>query len=132
MGFLSAGHRKQLAKASAVPQTLDLVNLVNSSRGINGLAFDIQDLAGTPGRRLSRMSPTGVFDPERSADGWSLPPLHRPLRWSRNTGSGTYDWADNAIANRWLQECQGQQQFGLAAPEIYGWPSFGRDDRAVG
>lgn len=115
---------KQLAKASAVPQTLDLDNLVNSSRGINGLAFDIQDLAGTPTASdfEFRMSPTGVFDSGTNPpSGWELAPAPSSI----TVVPGTPDrvlmtWADNAIANRWLQvTVKASSNSGLAAPEIY-------------
>jgi hypothetical protein len=110
---------KQLAKEGVEPQTLTYDNLINSSRGINGLVFDIQNLPGGPSAStLSvadfefQMSPTGAFiEADHPPANWSNAPA--PSSISVVAGSqGSPDrvvlqWPDNAIANRWLRShCQ--------------------------
>lgn len=115
---------KQLAKASASPLLLDFVNVTNSSRGINGIAFDIQDLAGTPTASdfEFRMSPTGAFDSGANPpSGWSSAPAPASVAVVPGTPDRVViTWTDNAVANRWLQvTVKANSNTGIAAPEIY-------------
>ncbi len=99
---------KTLAYESETPQMLTFDNLINSSRGLNGLAFDVAGL-GTSNVTSAdfhfQVSPQGVFDPQ----------LNLPVNWATAPSpisvtviSGAPDrivirWADNAIQNRWLR-----------------------------
>ncbi|MFZ4733739.1 MAG: lamin tail domain-containing protein, partial [Pirellulales bacterium] len=56
---------KVLARPGATPLTLSYANLINSSRGINGLVLDVAGLANTNLTAADfsfRMSPQGAFD----------------------------------------------------------------------
>jgi ELWxxDGT repeat protein len=122
---------KQLAKEGNEPLTLTYDNLINSSRGINGLVFDIQNLPGSPSSSLSaadfefQMSPTGAFiEAEHPPANWSNAPA--PSSISVVAGSqGSPDrvvlqWPDNAIANRWLRiTVKATANTGLPQPEVY-------------
>ncbi len=115
---------KQLAKAGTEPQTLDYVNLINSSRGINGVVFDIQDLAGAPTADdfEFRMSPTGAFDlGANPPNAWAIAPV--PTSVTVEPGSPdriVIVWPNNAIANRWLRiTVKGNSNTGLADSEVY-------------
>ncbi len=68
---------KVLAKEGAAPTLLTYDNLINTSRGINGLVFDIQNLPGTVTSAdfVFQMSPTGAFDlGAHPVGGWTSAP----------------------------------------------------------
>jgi hypothetical protein len=115
---------KQLAKESQAPQTLGYNNLINSSRGINGLVFDIDNLAGsvTASDFQFQMSPIGVFNES----------IHPPGNWENAPAPSTVTvlagspsrvaivWPNNSIANRWLRvTIKANSNTGLASPEVY-------------
>jgi len=122
---------KQLAKEGNEPLTLTYDNLINSSRSINGLVFDIQNLPGSPSANLIvadfefQMSPTGAFvEADHPPAGWGVAPV--PSSISVVAGSqGSSDrvvlqWPDNAIANRWLRvTVKATANTGLTQPEVY-------------
>jgi len=117
---------KSLAKESASPTLLTYNNLINSSRGINGLLFDVQDLAGTVTASdfVFQMSPTGAFNEGANpVAGWQSAPA--PSSFSVTTtgfSTSTIDiqWPNNAIANRWLRvTVLANANTGLAADEVY-------------
>jgi ELWxxDGT repeat protein len=122
---------KQLAKEGNEPLTLTYDNLINSSRGINGLVFDIQNLPGGPSANLTvddfefQMSPTGAFiEADHPPAGWGVAPA--PSSINVVAGSqGSPDrvvlqWPDNAIANRWLRiTVKATANTGLPQPEVY-------------
>jgi len=116
---------KSLAKAGPAPVELTYSNLINSSRGMNGLVFDVQ---GLPVTSLSasdfefRMSPQGAFvEGDHPPAAWQLAPAPSSI----TVVSGALDrvviqWPDNAIANRWLQvTVKANASTGLVAPETY-------------
>jgi hypothetical protein len=119
---------KVLAKSGPAARTLSYENLINSSRGINGLVFDV---AGLPSATLSasdfvfRMSPTGSFNEAANPpSSWALAPT--PSAIVVLPGSDTtparvrVEWADNAIANRWLQiKLLDNANTGLRTPDVY-------------
>jgi hypothetical protein len=115
---------KQLAQESGSPQELGLVNLINSSRGINGIVFDIQDLAGSPTADdfEFQVSPTGAFNVGANPPGgWAGAPAPESV----SVVAGSPDrviivWADNLIANRWLRiTVKANSNTGLSTPEVY-------------
>jgi glycosidase len=102
---------KVIAQSGTTAQTLTFANVVNTSRGINGLVFDV---AGLLGSNLSasdfgfRMSPTGAFSESANPpNDWSAAPA--PSLITVTAGSATaparvrIEWGDGLIANRWLQ-----------------------------
>lgn len=119
---------KVLARATDALQTLSYANLLNSTRGINGIVLDI---AGLPAASLTaadfvfRMSPTGLFDEAANPpSGWSAAP--NPTAIVVTPGSGIVparvrlEWDDNSIANRWLQvQVRANANTGLLSTEVY-------------
>jgi hypothetical protein len=115
---------KVLAKEGAAPTLLTYDNLINTSRGINGMVFDIQNLPGTVTSAdfVFQMSPTGAFDlGAHPVGGWTSAPV--PSTVTVIPGSParvSIAWPDNAIANRWLRvSVKANANTGLAAPEVY-------------
>jgi hypothetical protein len=119
---------KTLAQASSSSQVMGFQNLINTTRGINGLVFDI---AGIIGAGLSasdfafRMSPTGVFSNSANPpSSWANAPAPTALAVTPGSGSSParvrIDWADNAIANRWLQiKILANNNTGLLNSQVY-------------
>ena len=115
---------KQLAKEGAAPQELGYENLINTSRGINGLAFDFDNLPGnlTADDFEFQMSPTGAFiEADHPPSGWDLAPA--PSSISLVPGAPArviIEWPDNAIANRWLRvTIKANGNTGLLESEVY-------------
>ncbi len=101
---------KVIAKSGASSQTLSYANLINTTRGINGLVFDVAGLGSglTVADLRMRMSPTGLFNEAANPpSGWVTAPA--PSNVVPTPGNSTtptrlrVEWTDNAIANRWLQ-----------------------------
>jgi hypothetical protein len=116
---------KSLAKAGPVPIGLNYNNLINSSRGINGLVFDFE---GLPGNSLAasdfefKMSPLGAFvEQDHPPAGWqSAPDPSSILVIPGSLDRVVIEWPENAIANRWLQiTLQSNSNTGLAEPETF-------------
>jgi ELWxxDGT repeat protein len=122
---------KQLAKEGAEPQSLSYDNLINSSRGINGLVFDIQNLPGSPSSSLTaadfefQMSPSGAFiEANHPPANWSNAPAPSSISVVAGSQSSpdrvVLQWPDNAIANRWLRvTVKATANTGLLVPEVY-------------
>jgi hypothetical protein len=102
---------KVLARAGAAPLLLSYANVINTTRGINGIVLDI---AGLPAVSLAandfglRMSPQGIFDAIANPPStWQPAPAPTDIAVSAGTATAParvrLEWADNAIANRWLQ-----------------------------
>jgi hypothetical protein len=125
-GFTGAGSPidsgKFLHKETATPTALTYDNLINSSRGINGIGFDI---SGT-GNAAAITAADFVFEvsqiPFTSGNPTWIP---APAPASVVVTPGTPDqivvsWSNNAIANRWLKvTVLGNANTGLAANEVY-------------
>ena len=119
---------KVLAKSGPAARTLSYENLINSSRGINGLVFDV---AGLPSATLSasdfvfRMSPTGSFNEAANPpSSWALAPSPSAIVVIPASDTAParvrVEWADNAIANRWLQvKLLDNANTGLRTPDVY-------------
>ncbi len=113
---------KTLVHEDGGTHVLGFNNLINSSRGINGIVFDINDL---PGASLSssdftfQVSPQGLFS--QAPQDWAV--AAAPTSVSVVPGSPSrvvIEWADNSIANRWLRiTVQANANTGLAQPEVY-------------
>ncbi|MBU6275748.1 MAG: Ig-like domain-containing protein [Planctomycetes bacterium] len=102
---------KVLARPGAAPLTLTYANLINSSRGLNGIVIDVAGLVDTTLSAADfsfKMSPQGAFDEAANPpSAWAAAPV--PTAIVVTPGTATIparvrlEWPDNAIANRWLQ-----------------------------
>ncbi len=115
---------KVLAKEGASSQQLGFNNLINTTRGINGLAFDIANLPGsiTDSDFIFQMSPLEVFsEAANPVSGWQSAPDPGSVTVQPGLPSRVLiTWPDNAIANRWLRvTVKANANTGLAAPEVY-------------
>lgn len=122
---------KSLHKEGASTQALSFDNLINSSRGINGVSFSLQDNGAgvgdlSPNDFVFQMSPQGAFDQNANpASGWELAPAPTSLFLSGGPPKEIVTqvdirWADNAIQNRWLRiTILANANTGLAEPEVY-------------
>jgi hypothetical protein len=122
---------KSLHKEGASTQALSFNNLINSSRGINGVSFSLQDNGAGVGNLTAddfvfQMSPQGAFDQnDNPASGWELAPAPISLSQSGNPPEEIVTqvdirWANNAIQNRWLRiTLLANANTGLAEPEVY-------------
>jgi hypothetical protein len=102
---------KSLAKAGTTARTLTFENLINTTRGLNGLVFDV---AGLVAASLSasdftfRVSPTGNFDEAANPpNSWTIAPNPSSIQVTPGTSTTAarvrLEWPNGAIANRWLQ-----------------------------
>jgi len=115
---------KQLAKETSIQQTLNYSNLTNSSHGINGLVFEIDNLPGalSPSDFVFQMSPQGAFVPgENPPPTWA----NAPAPFSVTTLAGApsrvvVQWENGSIINRWLRATVlANTATNLSAPEVY-------------
>ncbi len=103
---------KVLAKETNSPQTLGYSNLINTTRGINGLVFDVDFLASNSLNASDfefRWSPQGGFDATLSPNqpgNWDLvsaaPSAIDISTLGGNSKRIRLEWGDNQIENRWL------------------------------
>jgi hypothetical protein len=118
---------KSLAREGSGPQLLSFNNLINTSKGINGVIFDIQDLGN--GAALSsddfifQVSPLGAFSQvENPPAGWSVAPV-APTSVSIAPGSParvSIEWPDGSIQNRWLRiTVKATANTGLPEPAVF-------------
>jgi len=117
---------KSLAQEGSGPTLLGYSNVINTARGINGLAFDLEG-AVNPGSLSAsdfvfQMSPQGAFDEGTNPpSGWTSAPA--PLSVTVTSGSSDrvqIAWADNAIENRWLRvTVSANANTGLVIPRTY-------------
>jgi hypothetical protein len=117
---------KSLAKEGVGAGTLSFSNLINTSRGINGIIFDVQGLANggalTAADFEFQVSPQGAFNEGANPpSGWAAAPA--PSSISVTAGSPDrvlIQWANQSIVNRWLRvTVKATANTGLAAPEVY-------------
>ena len=102
---------KILARPGAAPLPLSYANLINSSRGLNGIVIDVAGLVDTSLSAADfsfKMSPQGGYDETLNPpSAWAAAPV--PTAIVVTPGTATIparvrlEWPDNAIANRWLQ-----------------------------
>lgn len=128
-GIMAAlDHYKQLARESFEPQTLGVDNLINSSRGINGLVFNILNLPADSLENSDfhvQVSPTGVFNELASTPkSWELAPDPENIVVVKDEQSGisqvNVQWPDDSIVNRWLRiTIHANENTGLEEPAVY-------------
>ncbi len=119
---------KILAHAGLDPLTLSYANLINTTRGINGIVIDI---AGMPASSLTtddfrfRMSPQGLFNEAANPPSvWGQAPAPSGIFVAPSTSTSParirVEWLDNTIANRWLQiSVIANDHTGLPATEVF-------------
>jgi len=119
---------KSLARPGSTPQLLSYANLINGSRGLNGIVLDVAGLVetGLTAADFSfRMSPLGAFDEVANPpSSWASAPAPTAIVVTPGTAAtparARLEWADNAIANRWLQVAVlANARTGLDAPAIF-------------
>jgi hypothetical protein len=119
---------KVIAKSGAAAQALTFANLINTTRGINGLVFDVVGLAAsslTASDFVFRMSPTGAFsEAANPPSSWVAAPaptlIHITAGTSTSPARVRLEWADHAIENRWLQiKVLANANTGLITPQVY-------------
>jgi hypothetical protein len=119
---------KEIAQEGSQPQTLSFANLINTTRGINGLVLDVAGLVATTLSPLDfefRMSPQGLFDEASPPPGsWVAAPLPSNIIVSAGTSTAParvrLEWPDNVIRNRWLQlSVIANTNTGLASKQVY-------------
>lgn len=99
----------QLIQRSNAAQQVQLTNLINSSRGINGMVLDLDGLTDLNDATLEyKMSPQGAFNEgDNPVAGWVDAPAPTSVSLLPGQGLGGSNrialvWADNAIANRYV------------------------------
>ncbi len=119
---------KVIAKSGATEQTLSYANLINTTRGINGIVLDVAGLASstlTASDFVLRVSPNGFFDEATNPpSSWEIAPVPIGIFVTPGTDSiparVRLEWADNAIENRWLQiRVLANANTGLTTSEVY-------------
>lgn len=125
-GGSSIDPSKSLALEGNGPTPLTYDNLINTSRGINGIAFDIQGLGDAEGLSASdfvfRWSPQGGFDEEGNPpESWPLAPAPSSVTVAEGSPDRVLiTWANNQIMNRWLRvTVLANSNTGLASPQTY-------------
>jgi hypothetical protein len=115
---------KSLARQNNTPESLGFENLINTTRGINGLVFDIANLPGTVTANdfIFQMSPQGAFNEAANPPAsWQAAPA--PSMVTVQAGSPSrviITWANNAVERRWLRvTIKANANTGLAVPEVY-------------
>jgi ELWxxDGT repeat protein len=119
---------KVIVRSGATSQTLNYTNLVNTTRGINGIVLDVAGLVAsnlTTSDFIFRVSPTGLFNEAANPpSGWAAAPLpSTPIVTPGNETTPArvrLEWADNSIANRWLQiQVLANGNTGLSATQVF-------------
>lgn len=107
-------------------QELSFSHLINSVQGINGLAFDVQNLAAPSQIAASdfefRWSPQGAFIPQdHLPSAWQLAPAPSSIQVSGTAPSRILiQWPDGSILNRWLRvSLKSTPGTGLEAARVY-------------
>jgi hypothetical protein len=125
-GALDSG--KSLAKSGAGSRALTFENVINTTRGINGLVFDVAGLTATSLSSSDiafRMSPLGSFDEGANPpSSWSAAPSPSNIVVTSGTSSTParvrIEWPDGEIVNRWLQiKFIDNANTGLRSPQVY-------------
>lgn len=117
---------KIVAKEGTGPTVLGYNNVINTSRGINGIAFDIQNLGNAASLSSAdfevQVSPTGAFDAVANPpSGWAAGPAPLPPTVTPGSPSRVLlEWANNSITNRWLRlTIKANTNTGLSSPQTY-------------
>lgn len=116
---------KVVALQTQTPQPLSFDNVINSSRGITGLVFDVQDLPAstlTAGDFAFQMSPPGAFDQSsHPTSNWQAAPNPSSISVLAGTPKRVVlRWPDNSIVNRWLRvTLRSNANTGLPEDQVY-------------
>lgn len=116
---------KQLAKEGSSTQPLDFSNLINTTRGINGLVFDVANLPATTLDAADfqfQWSPQGAFEEAANPPAsWQTAPSPSLINvLPGETPRIVLEWPDQSIMNRWLRvTIKANARTGLAQPEVY-------------
>lgn len=115
---------KVMAKEGPEPKTLGYENLLNGTRGINGISLAVQGLTGTPTAAdfQFQVSPTGAFsEAENPPSDWATAPAPSSILVTPGSPDQVLiQWPDNAIENRWLRmTVLANSNTGLPEPEVY-------------
>jgi len=117
---------KVLAKEGSGPTALSEANLINTSRGVNGVVLDIQGLGNGGALSASdfdvQVSPQGAFDSGANPPAaWAAGPA--PSSVTVTAGSPDrirIEWPNGSITNRWLRlTVKANENTGLTSPESY-------------
>lgn len=120
---LDAG--KVIAQEGLSAQLLGFNNLINSTRGINGLVFDIENLPGTLSASdfVFQWSPQGAFveDDSNAVGQWANVPVSPTVNVTSGSPSRVVvTWPDQTIVNRWLRvTVMANANTGLETPEVH-------------
>jgi hypothetical protein len=117
---------KSMAREGSGPQELGLSNLINTSRGINGIVFNVLDLGDADNLSAAdfefQVSPQGAFNAgSNPPSGWEAAPAPSAV----TVTPGAIDqvliqWGNNQIENRWLRvTVLANANTGLAEPAVY-------------
>jgi hypothetical protein len=117
---------KELYQQTSMPTSLSYSHLINTSRGINAVGFDVQDL-GLPANLSAsdfefRVSPEGAFDlTANPPTGWAIAPAPASVNVTPDSPDRIIiEWADNQIENRWLRiTMKANANTGLLRPRVY-------------
>jgi len=117
---------KSLAKEGDGPRLLGMENLINTSRGLNGVVFSFVNLGSAQNLSAAdfefQMSPQGAFN-EIANPPAAWAPAPAPSSFTVAPGSPKQvliQWANNQIENRWLRvTALANSNTGLASPEVF-------------
>jgi len=115
---------KVLVQEGPAAVELGYNNLINTSRGINGLVFDIDGLPGSVSASdfVFQMSPTGAYNVGANPPaGWTNAPAPTSVGVTPGTPSRVLvQWPNSAIANRWLRvTVLANANTGLPSSQVY-------------
>ncbi len=116
---------KVLHRDDGTPTTLTYDNLINTAQGLNGIQFEIQDLANPGALDIAdfefQISPQGAFDEALNPPtGWMAAPVPTLSVSGGNPHQVLIEWPDNAIDNRWLRvTVKATANTGLATDEVF-------------
>lgn len=116
---------KSLAMEGNGPSVLGFENIINSTQGINGLMFVIENLAQPDTLSASdfefRQSPQGVFDlAANPVEAWLTAPTPLITVQAGAVSVVTFRWENGSILNRWLRVTfKSNSTTGLLQPVTY-------------
>ncbi len=100
----------EVIQRSANDQVFQISNLINGSRGLNGLVFDFNNLDNLDNIDFAfSWSPQGAFNPQsNSVETWQSAPSPSSVSLHSGEGEGHSDrvrieWPNNTISNRYLR-----------------------------
>lgn len=117
---------KALARQGDQPLALTYQNLINTSQGINGVVFDVQNLASATSINSDdfqiQVSPSGAFDQaDNPPQNWPIGPSPSSIVVQVGSPSRVLvQWTSGQIMNRWLRiTIRSTASTGLSSPETF-------------